>query len=238
MNIVIPIAGLGSRFTNEGYSTIKPLIEFNGKTMIEWVIDNIRESADPNFIFIIKSEDEINFSIKTHLLSIDKNFTIIESPILPNGPAASALLSEDIIKDDELIIINSDQIILDLNIKDISKFAHVNKLDGIIGCFISTYEKNSYIKLDDNGYVSMVREKEVISNIATNGLHYWKSGNMFVDSAKKMILNNDTVNNEFYVAPTYNYMIKDDKKIKPFFFNFHYSVGTPTDLKKYLNEII
>jgi dTDP-glucose pyrophosphorylase len=234
MNIVIPMAGLGSRFTNEGYSTIKPLIEFNGKTMINWVIDNIKSSINANFIFIIKTEDDKKFSIKKHLLSIDNGFTILESPILPNGPAASALLAENIIKDDELIIINSDQIILDLNIRDISKFAHINKLDGVIGCFISTYEKNSYVKLDEYGYVSMVREKEVISNIATNGLHYWKSGNMFVNSTKEMILGNDTVNNEFYVAPTYNYLIQSGKKIKPFFFNFHYSVGTPTDLKKFI----
>ena len=78
-----------------------------------------------------------------------------------------------------------------------------------------------------------VKEKIVISNLATNGLHYWKHGKYFVKSAEEMIAQNDRYNGEFYVAPTYNYLIKDGKKVLPYFFNLHFPIGVPEDLEKY-----
>lgn len=230
------MAGLGSRFSKSEYNNPKPLIEFGGKAMIEWVIENFKKTSNANFIFIIKKEDNDNFFIKNFLLKIDNRFTIIETPELTQGPAVSALLASELILNDELIIVNSDQIILDLDVNLLSLFAFKNNLDGVIGTFISNHPKNSFVKLDNSEYISVVREKEVISNIATNGLYYWKRGELFIDSANLMIKNNDLVNGEFYVAPTYNYLIKKGKKIKPFFFNFHYPIGTPEDLKKYIDE--
>ena len=134
-----------------------------------------------------------------------------------------------------MIIVNCDQIIRDFNISNFLEFVEVNQADGVLGAFISSSKKNSYMKLDANGEVIELKEKIVISNIATNGLHFWKNGLDFISSASEMINNNERYNNEFYIAPTYNYLINRGKKILPYFYNLHMPIGTPEDLKKYEN---
>jgi hypothetical protein len=136
--------------------------------------------------------------------------------------------------DKELIIPNCDQIIKDWDQELFLSFAR--KFDGVLGCFISSSPKNSYVKLDDGSFVTEVKEKEVISNIATNGLHYWKKARYFFESYEEMVSNNDRTNGEFYVAPTYNYLIEKKYKIGVYLFNQHFPLGTPEDLKKFLED--
>lgn len=215
LNILIPMAGRGMRFKE--YERPKPFIDVLGKPMIQRVIENIGEA---NYIFI------------THSKYYELPGLVIISDQVTEGPACSALLALDWINNDQpLIIVNCDQIIRDFDLSKFLEFAE--DCDGVLGCFISHSPKNSYVKLDANGLVTEVKEKIVISNIATNGLHYWKRGSLFVDSANKMIEANDRYNNEFYIAPTYNYMIKDGAVIKPYFFNLHCPIGTPEDLEAY-----
>lgn len=214
LNILIPMAGRGARFLE--YEKPKPFIDVLGKTMIERVIENIGKA---NYTFITLKYYELPG-------------LVIVSDSVTEGPACSALLAKDYIDNDTpLIIVNCDQIIRDF---DLSKFLEFSsECDGVLGCFISHSPKNSYVKLDANGCVIDVKEKIVISNIATNGLHYWRKGSMFVTSAMKMIEAGDRYNNEFYIAPTYNYLIKDGGVVKPYFFNLHCPIGTPEDLEAY-----
>lgn len=230
MNIVIPMAGIGSRFANEGYKDTKPLIPVHGKPMIQRVIENLYV-RNANYVIILNKLEQsarLKKVIKQHLPEAKILYTD-----LTDGPARTALLCKDSLVAGNLIIVNCDQIIEDFNIKTLVRFAKVNKADGVLGTFISTSPKKSYVKLDDDGKIIEVREKIVISNIATNGLHYWKKWEDFVDSATRMIDNEEKYVGEYYVAPTYNYMIEDGKKVLPFFYNLHHPIGTPEDLVKY-----
>mgnify|MGYP000155918712 CR=1 FL=1 len=121
----------------------------------------------------------------------------------------------------------------DFDVNKLLEFSKVNDADGILGAFISTSKKNSYMKLDPQGEVTEIKEKIVISNTATNGLHFWNNGKDFISSAKEMIEAGERYNNEFYIAPTYNYLVKNGKKILPYFYNLHFPIGTPEDLNKY-----
>lgn len=233
MNIIIPMAGSGSRFKEKGYDLPKPLIDTKGKPMIQAVIENL--NTDANYIFILQKEHCEKWKLDSLLFSIKPKCKIIKINKLTEGPACTALLAEKYLKNSELIIVNCDQIIKDYNTKYLQEFAEINNADGVIGAFISSSKKNSYVKLDSNGEIIQIEEKIVISNIATNGLHYWKKSEDFVKSAKKMIDNNHRYNNEFYIAPTYNYMVKDGKKVLPFFYNLHLPIGTPEDLEKYIS---
>lgn len=234
MNIVIPMAGLGKRFADAGYDKPKPLIDVLGRPMIAQVIWNITTvMPEMRMIFIINGSSDSRELEKVIFESVYKP-TIIKTPGLTDGSARTVLLAKELIdNDDELVVTNCDQITEDLDLSILSEFARINEADGVLGSFISTSPKNSYMLLDDNGCVQRVKEKIVISNLATNGLHYWRKGSDFVESATKMIEANERYNNEFYVAPSYNYMIKDGKKVLPFFYNMHYPIGTPEDLKKY-----
>ena len=224
IQIIIPAAGRGSRFVGSEFEKPKPLIEWDGKNMIQHVVSNF--SQEKNKIFLICRD--------FHNINID-GCVIKNIDYTTDGPAISAsLFREQIDLESELIITNCDQIIKDWNKSIFLDFC--KNYDAVLGCFISNKPHNSYVKLDENNLVIDVREKQVISNIATNGLHYWKKAKYFFDSLDEMIHKKDTTNGEYYVAPTYNYLIKNNYKIGIFMFNQHYPIGTPEQLKYYLEN--
>lgn len=232
MNVLIPMAGAGKRFLDAGYILPKPFIPIYKKPMVQSVIENL--NIDGKHIFIIQKSHSVGNDLEIFLNSLKPNCEVIIVDELTEGPACTALLAAKFIdNDDSLVIVNCDQMMHDFDINKLLEFCDKNQADGILGAFISSSKKNSYMKIDPQGEVTEIKEKIVISNIATNGLHFWKRGSDFVKSAKKMIEAGERYNNEFYIAPTYNYLIKDGKKILPFFYNLHWPIGTPKDLNKY-----
>lgn len=231
MNIVIPMAGLGSRFSASHPNKVKPLITVNNIPMIEKVLNNLNQSKDINFIFITLKDLAENLEINNIFKKLNIKYNLVQANKPTDGPASTCLLAKDLINNDlPLIVVNCDQVIIDFNLDYLLKFVKINSADGVIGVFHSNSKKNSYVKLGEDLTIQEVKEKIVISNIATNGLHFWKRGKDFVSSAEEMILKNDRYSNEFYVAPSYNYMIKNGKKIIPYYYNLHFPIGTPEDL--------
>lgn len=234
-NVIIPMAGLGKRFLDCGYKQPKPLLSLGKQTMIETVVKNLYHPSF-NFTFIVNVNQIEPSELRDSLSKISPTvkFQIIETGYTPNGPAESAMLG--IIETNykkSLIITNCDQIIEDFNFDYFSNFCNTNKLDGALGVFSSYSPKNSYVRVSDNNEVIEVKEKEVISRIATNGLHWWKTGQYFIDSFEQMKSNDDKVNGEFYIAPSFNYMIKRGMKVMPYYFNLHYPIGIPADYESY-----
>jgi dTDP-glucose pyrophosphorylase len=237
INILIPMAGLGTRFKDTHPGQYKPFIDVSGTPMLELVVENNNQLENTNFIFVVR--DDMPYHKIDEILK-DKNisYTIIKISEKTEGSACTCLLASELIDNDTpLIITNCDQVTLDLDIWGLVQNARINNSDGILGVFNSNSNKNSYVKLGGDLTICEVKEKIVISNIATNGLHYWKHGKYFVESANKMIANNERYNNEFYVAPTYNYLISEGKKITPYYFNLHFPIGTPEDLKYFENTV-
>lgn len=234
MNILVPMAGLGKRFADVGYKNPKPLIYFNGATMIEHVIDNLNIDG-ARYIFVIHSDHNTDKKLE-HVINRKKpNSKVIEINYITEGPACTCLIAKPYInEDEELIIINCDQIIEDFNQRSFEKYITHTCADGVLGVFNCINRKNSYVKLDSNYNVIEAKEKEIISPYATNGFHYWKKAQYFFESAEKMIKSNDRTDGEFYIAPTYNYMVKDGYTVKTYHFNLHFPIGIPVDLDKYV----
>jgi len=241
INIVIPMAGLGKRFSDAGYKLPKPFLPLGNKTMIECVIDNlnqVNQFSNHQFFFTfivnINQLDVVEFESKLNKIFNHRDYQIVFIDFVPKGPADSGLIG--VTRTDiqlPLIITNCDQIIEDYNFGVFNKFCELNQADGVLGTFHSSSPKNSYVKLSDSNEVINVKEKEVISNVATNGFHWWKKGLYFVESVNRMKRNEDTVNGEYYVAPSYNYMIQRGMKVMPFAFNIHCPIGTPKDYESY-----
>ncbi|MDX2323990.1 glycosyltransferase family 2 protein [Campylobacter hepaticus] len=241
MNIVIPMAGLGSRFTQAGFDKPKPFIDVLGKPMIIRVLENLKYK-DAKYILIAKKEhliqekkwiDDIKNNFNVEFIGIDK---------LTKGTACTVLYAKNYINNDEpLIIANSDQII-DINIIDFINDGFQRNLDGSILTFIDK-EKNpkwSFVKLKDD-LVIEIKEKEVISDLASVGIYFFSKGRLFVENAIEMITRDDKVNDEFYTSPVYNYAIKNGAKIGIYNIKDEqmHGLGTPEDLKKYemLNKL-
>lgn len=234
LNIVVPMAGRGSRFTKAGYELPKPLIDVNGIPMIECVTRNIMPHCEHRFIYICQQEHLKKYNLSVLLKRIAPGCEIVAVDHITKGAACTVLLAENFINtDDELMIANSDQYV-DI---DINKYVNtMEEKDGLIMTMPANDPKWSYIKYNEKKDVILVREKEVISDEATVGIYNYSRGSDFVKYAYFMIEKNIRVNNEFYVAPVYNEMIEAGKKIG--FYDIGekmYGLGTPEDLKKYLS---
>ena len=210
------MAGRGSRFKDLSPDTPKPLVPLHDQPLVRWVVQNLTFEKNQKFIFVCLKEHVEQFRLKKLFASWDINFEIVIAPDVTEGAACSALLAESLITKDELIIANSDQFL----IYNKSQFLEqARQHDGFIMSMNASGPKWSYIKTNDNNDVTLVKEKDPISDIGTVGVYYFKNGSHFVQAAKEMILANDRHNHEFYLAPTYNYLIKSHPKVG------HYNIG-------------
>lgn len=236
MNVLIPMAGAGSRFAQAGYTFPKPLIPVNGKPMIQVVVENL--GVEANFIYVVQKEHREKFNLDTMLELITAGqCTVIEVDGITEGAACTALLAKEFIdNDDPLFFANSDQFVEWRPIDFLYKMQE-QQADGGIVTFKDTHPKWSFAKVDEEtNMVTEVAEKNPISDNATAGYYYWKRGSDFVKYAERMIEKDIRVNNEFYVAPVYNQAIEDGRAIRIFEADKMWGLGTPEDLDYYLTH--
>lgn len=241
MNILIPMAGRGSRFKEQGYTIPKPFIDVNGKPMIVRVIENLSfDHRYCKYILLVLAE---HLSYLHQLQDCLDMFTIVVVNEVTEGAACTCLLAEKLIDNTTpLLIANCDQLER-WSPEHFTNFLY--DMAFLEGCILtySAHEtpgepvKNSYVKVTENGRVIQTEEKQMISDLATCGIYYWKRGEDFVSSAKRMISANDRCNGEFYVCPTYNYLIQENRFIGTYHIDEHIPIGTPEDLRKYLKRI-
>jgi hypothetical protein len=207
--------------------------------MIELVIKNLNQEKSDKFILCILKEHEEKFSISKKIINLQLpcrvEFYIIDG--LKDGPAKTSYEAKNNINlNEELILTNCDQVICNYNVEKFRQYAHKYDYDGLLGTFFSRSPKNSFVKLNDFCDVTEVKEKVVLSEFASNGFHYWKKAADLFSSCEEMFEKNDRTLNEFYIAPSYNYLINKGKKIGHYFFNEHFPIGTPEDLQTYLKH--
>jgi len=232
LNVLIPMAGAGSRF--EGYTFPKPLIDVKGKPMIQLVVENLNIEA--NYIYVVQKVHREKYNLDTLLNLITPGCKIVEVDGVTAGAACTALLAkEHIDNENPLFFANSDQFVEWDSNEFMYKMNETNS-DGGIVTFRATHPKWSFVKIDENGLVTEVAEKNPISDIATVGYYYWKQGSDFVKFAEEMIDENIRVNNEFYVCPVFNHAIKHGKHIRTFDVPKMWGLGTPEDLNYYLEN--
>ena len=234
LNVLIPMAGAGSRFSAAGYTFPKPLIEVRGKPMIQVVVENLNIEA--NYIFLVQKEHYETYNLKYLLNLIAPNCKIVQVDGLTDGAACTTLLAKDYIDNDApLVMANSDQFV-EWNSNECMYAFSADSIDGGILTFTATHPKWSYAKLDENGFVSEVAEKKVISDEATVGIYYWRHGSDYVKYAEQMIEKNIRTNGEFYTCPVFNEAIGDGKKIRVKNIEQMWGIGTPEDLNYFLDN--
>ena len=234
LNVLIPMAGAGSRFEQAGYTFPKPLIDVRNKPMIQVVVENLNIEA--NYIFIVREEHYEKYHLKYLLNLLCPNCDIIRLNGITEGAAVTTLKAKEYINSDNpLIIANSDQYI-EWNSNECMYAFSADAIDGGILTFKDHHPKWSYAKLNDDGFVSEVAEKKVISDNATCGVYYWKHGSDYVKYAEQMISKDIRVNNEFYVCPVFNEAIADGKKFRIKTIEKMWGIGTPEDLNYFLNN--
>ncbi len=234
LNVLIPMAGAGKRFSEVGYTFPKPLIQVHDKPMIQVVVENL--GLDANYHFVVQKEHREKYNLDTMLGIIAPGCKVIEVDGITEGAACTALLAKEYINNDmPLFFANSDQY-CSWNSMEFMYNMQETEADGGIVTFHATHPKWSFAKSDANGIVTEVAEKNPISTDATVGFYYWKHGSDFVKYAEQMIEKDIRVNNEFYVCPVYNQAIEDGKIIRTKQIQSMWGLGTPEDLEYFLKQ--
>jgi dTDP-glucose pyrophosphorylase len=232
LNVVIPMAGLGHSFYKAGYTFPKPLIDINGKTMIQIVMENLNIEA--NYYFLVDKGSYIKYHLDKYLNILAPNCKVIpvESGIQCDSGAAVtvAQAAHYIDNDNPLLIANADQF-LEWNSNEFMYSMLSDTVDGGIATFKSNHPKWSFVTLDEHGFVNRVEEKIPISEIATCGLYYWAKGSDFVKYLMQMLDKGIMTDKQYYIAPVYNEALADGKKIKIFPVKKMWSLGTPEDVE-------
>ena len=236
MKVIISMAGLGNRFKERGFKTPKHLIKIKNKTLIELAIETL--NIDSEYIFIIRKEENKDNNDLIHILNKLKKCTIIEIDYLTEGPASSAYLAKELLDpEEELIITNCDQIL------EWSSEYFLNecvKYECCLLTYSSSNPKNSFVLLSEkNNNIIQIVEKQVVSDIALVGLHYFKKSKYFIENYEDIYSRKEKTNNEYYLSNVCNNMIREynvgyvslNKNE-----NYH-STGTPEDYFKYLTYI-
>jgi len=214
LNVLIPMAGAGSRFEKAGYTFPKPLIEVKKKPMIQVVIENL--NIDANYIYVVQKSHREKYNLDTLLGLLTPGCKIVEVDGITEGAACTALLAKEHINNDNpLFFANSDQFV-EWDSNEFMYKMQETDADGGIVTFNATHPKWSFAKVNEQGLVTEVAEKNPISDIATVGYYYWKQGSDFVKYAEQMIDKNIRVNNEFYVCPVFNQAIESGLPIRTF----------------------
>ena len=237
MQLVIPMAGSGSRFTKAGYVVPKPLLDLDGKKMYQRVFENLCSNEVSRIIFI--TNPTTSFDIK-NFKTQNPNFEIHQKTIdyLTDGPARTvSLVAELLDLDSPLVIANSDQLVAYPVPTDYQMLRE--GYDGIVWCMQDNDPKWSYVETNNEQLITNVVEKEVISNLATVGIYAYGKARYFFEAFDLMVSNEDTVNNEYYVAPTYNYLLgkqrilaRDLGEVS----NVVFGLGIPEDYEKFMEK--
>ncbi|MCA8972396.1 MAG: glycosyltransferase family 2 protein [Planctomycetes bacterium] len=238
LQIVVPMAGLGSRFADRGYEKIKPFIDVAGRPMIARVCENLRVDG-AKFVFIAREEHRQEIECELEPCLDGTAFEVVYIERVTEGAACTVLCARKALDlAAPMMIANSDQIV-DLDMDTFVADAEERRLDGSILTFPcpDRSTKWSYVRVDVNGLVDLVREKEPISDRATVGIYWFARASTFFDGALDMVARNERVNGEFYVCPVYQEAIRGEQRIGIFDIPVAamHGIGTPEDLEAYLS---
>jgi len=222
LNILILAAGEGQRFKDCGFKVPKPFIDVAGAPMIDRVVNNLTPKCGHKIVVMPKAQWKVDWG---------NEIAVVPVAELTKGAACTALLAREYIDtDDPLIIASCDQL-MDWSVDDF--VARSRGLDGNIVTFKSKNPAHSFCKVE-KGLVTEVAEKKVISDNANVGIYYFGTGRDFVTAAEKMIDAKDTFNDEYYLAPVYNYLEGKNIKIYELTEEAVHILGTPVKLREYL----
>lgn len=235
------MTGIGQRFLDKGYKTPKPLIEVDGKPIIEHVVNLFPNETD--FIFICNSTHLKETNLANVLMEIAPNGEIIEIPPHKSGPVFAVYQIKDLIDDDEEVIVNYCDFGTYWDYNDFLKHTRERNADGAIPSYKGFHPHmlgkiNYAFMRDDKQWMLEIREKQPFTSnrmneYASNGTYYFKKGSYIKKYFKQLMDEDINLNREYYVSMVYNLLVQDGLKVSIYEIQHMQQWGTPIELEEY-----
>jgi len=236
----MPMAGEGSRFLKEGWTTPKPLIELKGVPLFKRAIGSVAVDGAPmKYSFIVRKEHIDHYHIEDQIKAMlpDANVFFVEKTT--RGAVETCLIAKPAIADEDSIVVmdcdlefRSKRFTRD--IKNILEQPIEVVNGGLLVSFESTEPRYSYAEVDENMIVKRTAEKEVISNHALCGAYFFSSAKGFLKAAYQLLNEPVFTKPEYFVSLLYNYLLADGEMVRLATMEEYYSYGTPEELKRYI----
>ena len=237
--IVIPMAGEGKRFKDEGFLEPKCMIKVNNKTLFEWSMESLPINISKKVIFVCLEKHEKDFGISKFIKNVmDKKYPKLKYELvylkqITRGQAETVLQTKHLIRPENILIIyNIDTYFVSTRLKSKILTMKNRGIDGLLGCFESNNDDLSFIELNEKGFVKQVKEKQKISNNASTGLYVFTNAKNFFQTTEEMIKKNIKVKDEFYVSEIYNMLLDSGGKFEIDVAEEFTPFGTPNDIAK------
>jgi NDP-sugar pyrophosphorylase family protein len=231
MLLIIPMAGRGSRYANVGYTTPKPLIEINGKSMLYHAFQSVKDVPYTKVVFIALKEHERDYGIRKLIQEqIVQDFELILLDDVTEGQLCTVLEASAYFKQGHAILIAASDSYIKSNIENDIK---QNNIDGLISVINLPGEQWSFAKTDEEGKVIEVAEKTRISDNASTGIYYFKDARLFEQMGNELINQKETTKGEYYIMPLYNKLIAQGANIRLSQANAMWDMGTPEAKQKF-----
>jgi len=231
VQIVITMAGQGSRFRKVGYTVPKHEIRVHGRSLFEWAMLSLKDFVSEKFIFVVRrgQYDRANLLQLIAQAGI-QNYQLVEVTTLTAGQAATVMAAKSVLDPNEgVAVYNIDTYVEPFNILR----TDVADCDGHLTTFTAPGDHWSFVQLDDQGHVTDVVEKRRVSDHASVGFYYFKR---FADFERLYETYGPAIREEYgevYVAPMYHYYLQNKAKITIKNIPYHvvHVLGTPEELE-------
>ncbi len=234
LQVLMPMGGLGSRFTAAGYTTPKPLIEVDGKPMFMRALESFSKLGNVQHIFVIRNDQDNTFGLSSKILDQLPGAKICILDHDTNGAVESCLAAKEFIDDDTAISIADCDIYFESK-EYFRKAIAKDKPDGMLLTFHSNDPRYSYAEKDSKGNVIRTAEKIAISNNAILGGYYFSSGRLFKNLAETFMLSPLPAHlKEYYISHLFNILVERNGHIEIANIDKRYIFGTPEELQEYL----
>ncbi len=239
-NIVITMAGRGSRFYEAGYTVPKYEIMAHGHSLFYWSILSLKNfiSADSRLIFVCLAENHSADYVHAQCKILGfSDVHIVELDQVTDGQATSAYESRHLwLPNAPLLIYNIDTYV---NPRALQPADIRSGSDGWVPCFRVPGDHWSFVKLDEVGWAKDITEKQRISDYASIGLYWFSHASEYVSAYEEFFSDPaNLVKGERYVAPLYKHLIRNGKKISisDLAVSDVHVLGTPVELDIFLRK--
>lgn len=234
--IVLLMAGAGSRFARAGYSASKPLIEVDGEPMFGRALSSLGDLPADRLLAVVRQQQIEEEAIDQRLNEVCPDLELVVLPGMTRGAAESALAAASLLDPDRpVVVLDCDLEFRSSEYVSLARSAPDGDFDVLLLTFPADDARYSFAQVESAGVVTAVAEKQVISDRAIAGAYCFSTAERFVSSAQRVVDRGERAGvPEFYMSEVVLDVLDRGGRVRAAAVEHYASFGTPEELDEFL----